>query len=152
VQDVFMRVIESAKSFNHRKASFSTWIFRIACNRCIDFIRREEKIKFISIEEKIGWDDSEGEFTQEDTLVDEKVNVEETVVKASITEAVRECIGEIRNKEEKHAILLYYISGKVYREIGKILGKSTSMARNLVKSAQDKVKWCLEQKGIDSFF
>jgi RNA polymerase sigma-70 factor (ECF subfamily) len=151
VQDVFMRVIESAKSFNHRKSSFGTWIFRIARNRCIDLIRREGKIKFTSREEKMGQDNGEEGFTQEDTVVDRRVNVEETVVKASMIEAMRECIGEIRDEEEKHAILLYYISGKVYREIGAILGKSTSMARNLVKSAQEKVKRCLERKGIDSF-
>ncbi|MBC8231364.1 hypothetical protein H8E77_17570 [bacterium] len=47
--------------------------------------------------------------------------------------------------------MLYYIDNKSYREIGRILGKSTSMARNRVKSAQEKVKQCLERKGIDSF-
>jgi len=150
VQDVFVRVIEAAHSFNAKKASFSTWIFRIARNRCIDFIRHEEKIKFISIEEKARQDDGKEHFNPKDTIVNARVDVEEMVVKTSVIEAVRECISKIEDEAEKHAILLYYISDKSYREIGKILGKSTSMARNHVKSAQEKVKRCLEQKGIDS--
>ncbi len=77
--------------------------------------------------------------------------VEEALINASVIEAVRECIDELQNDQEKHAIVLYYMAEKVYREIGEILGKSTSMAKNRVRSAQDKVKRCLERKGVDSF-
>jgi DNA-directed RNA polymerase specialized sigma24 family protein len=42
------------------------------------------------------------------------------------------------------------MGGRVYREIGQVLGRSTSMARRWVKSAQAKVKGCLEGKGIHS--
>jgi len=152
VHDVFVRVIEAARSFNPKKASFVTWIFRIARNRCIDFIRREEKIKFISTEKEIEQNDGEEQkITLEDTIVDERVDVEGNVVRASVIEAVRECIKELKDEEERDAVVLYYIEGKVYREIGEILGVSTSHARNQVKSAQEKIKRCLEQKGIDSF-
>jgi len=96
-----------------------------------------------------GQDDEEN--SPEDNIMDDRVNVEEAVMKVSAIEAVRECIDELRNDQEKYAIVLYYMAGKVYREIGEILGKSTSMAKNRVKSAQDKVKRCLERKGIDSF-
>ena len=73
------------------------------------------------------------------------------MIEASIIEAVRGCIDELENEQEKHAIVLYYIVGKVDREIGEILGKSTSMAKHRVKSAQEKIKRCLERKGINSF-
>jgi DNA-directed RNA polymerase specialized sigma24 family protein len=46
--------------------------------------------------------------------------------------------------------LLYYLGGKVYREIGQILGKSTSTAKNRIQSAQGQLKRCLEGKGVDS--
>jgi RNA polymerase sigma factor (sigma-70 family) len=67
-------------------------------------------------------------------------------------EAVRDCINELKNKDERLAILLYYLGGKVYREIGEILGKSTSTAKNRVQSAQDQIKRCLEAKGVTSIF
>lgn len=149
VHDVFMRVITAARRFNPRRASFRTWVFRIARNRCVDFVRRREKVKFTPLGSGAGQDDQENSL--EDTIMDDGVNVEEALINASVIETVRECIDELQNDQEKHAIVLYYMAGKVYREIGEILGKSTSMAKNRVKSAQEKVKRCLERKGVDSF-
>ncbi len=149
VHDVFMRVITAARRFNPGRASFRTWVFRIARNRCVDFVRRREKVKFTPLGSGAGQDDQENSL--EDTIMDDRVNVEEALINASLIEAVRECIDELQNDQEKHAIVLYYMAGKVYREIGEMLGKSTSMAKNRVKSAQEKVKRCLERKGFDSF-
>ena len=155
VHDVFMRVIKSARGFNPEKASFRTWLFRIARNYCIDLVRRGERMKFIPI----GQDDGSEELDPRlqsgcvlgSAIVDDRADVEGSVLRASTIEAVRECINELQKEDERHVILLYYMSGKVYREIGEILGKSISMVKNRVKSAQEKVKWCLERKGINSF-
>ena len=71
------------------------------------------------------------------------------MIQTVLVQSVRACIDEL-DGNEKQAIVLYYMGGKVYREIGQVLGRSTSMARNWVKSAQTKVKRCLEGKGIHS--
>ena len=85
----------------------------------------------------------------EEDLVDEGEDVARAVSRASAVEAVRECIDGLESDDEKQAIVLYYLGGKVYREIGEILGKSTSMARKRVQAAQVKVKRCLEGKGVE---
>jgi RNA polymerase sigma-70 factor (ECF subfamily) len=149
VQDVFMRVITAARRFNSRRASLRTWVFRIARNRCVDFVRRKGKVRFVPMGS--GADQDGGESIPEDAIVDEGMNIEEALIEASVVQAVRKCIDELENEQERHAVVLYYIAGKVYREIGEILGRSTSMAKNRVKSAQEKIKRCLERKGIDSF-
>lgn len=148
VHDVFTRVIEAIENFNPEKASFRTWLFRIARNRCIDLARREKNIKFISLEQKTHHNDNEGGTSLKDVIADDRETVERSLARVSEITAVRECINALKHEEERQAIMLYYIVGKVYREIGEILGKSTSMAKNYVKSAQDKVKRCLERKGI----
>lgn len=152
VQDVFVRVIKAAHTFNPKKASFRTWMFRIARNRCIDIIRRKEKIRFVPIEKRIERNDRKEELELKDALADQNENVERSVIRISVIEAVRDCINELENEDEKQAIVLYHLGAKVYREIGEILAKSTSMARNLVKSAQDKVKRCLERKGVNAIY
>ncbi len=147
VHDVFTRVIEHAGTFNPQKASFRTWIYRIARHRCIDLARRDEKVPMIPLEKKIRPNDERG-TTLKDTIADDRENVEQTLTRISEIEAVRECISALKQKEEREAIVLYHLVGKVYREIGATLGKSTSMAKNYVKSAQEKVKYCLERKGF----
>ncbi len=151
VQDVFLRVIRGADTYNPRKASFRTWVFRIARNRCIDVARRSQVVQFTPLTRSETQDEHEGALAQEVGIVDQgEGDPESAAIGISTIEAVRNCIAELMDQAEKQAILLYYLGGKVYREIGEILGESTSTARNRVQSAQHKVKRCLERKGIHS--
>ena len=150
VQDVFVRIIKSAHTYNPDKASFRTWMFRIARNRCIDVIRRSQRFQFLSLGHQGNQDETESQVALEEILTDQSESVIGAVVRGSNNEAVRGCIDELENEEEKQAILLYYLGDQVYREIGEILGKSTSMARNHVNAARNKVRQCLERKGIDA--
>ena len=148
VQDVFLRVIKSAHTYDARRASFRTWLFRIARNRCIDVMRRARRVQMLPI-----LDGTEPEAEQEASvppsmLVDERQDTERDVVWASVLDALRECIEALADESERQAILLYYLGGKVYREIGQVLGKSTSTAKNRIESAQGQLKRCLEGKGI----
>ena len=146
VHDVFARVIEAADRFNPQKALFRTWLFAIARNRCIDLGRREEKVKTVSLDQPISM--SERETTLKDILPDEQENAEQRLARESEIDAVRDCISRLQSDDEQKALLLYYTGEKVFREIGEILGKSTSMAKNYVAAAQEKVKRCLERKGF----
>jgi RNA polymerase sigma-70 factor (ECF subfamily) len=148
VHDVFLRLIKGAHTFDPEKASFRTWIYRIARNRCTDVIRRARLIQFMPLGRGAERDAGARESEAEEALVDQRENVEDSVLRALAIEAVRNCIDELGNLDEKQAIVLYYLGGKVYREIGQILGKSTSMARNRVKAAQDKVRRCIERRGV----
>ena len=51
VQDVFIRIIKKAASFDPSKASFQTWIFRVARNLCIDRHRHKKAVTIFPIEE-----------------------------------------------------------------------------------------------------
>lgn len=148
VHDAFMRVIERIDSFNPQRASFHTWIFRIARNRCIDRVRHEKNITMLPLDKQSGKGKNPGGKTLKDTLADNQENAEQTLVREFEIEAVRNCIKVLQQAEEREAIALYYLAGKVYREIGEILGRSTSMAKNYVTSAREKVKRCLERKGF----
>lgn len=148
VHDVFTRVIEHVDTFNPQKATFRTWIYRIARHRCIDLVRRDKQVSMIPLERKTGKNEHEGRVTLKDIIPDDRENVERSLTRASEIEAVRDCINKLNHKEEREAIVLYYLVGKVYREIGEMLKKSTSMAKNYVSAAQEKVKRCLERKGF----
>jgi RNA polymerase sigma factor (sigma-70 family) len=99
------------------------------------------------LERPIKRGDSSRNSTLQETLADHQETVEQVLIKEAGIDAVRNCIDALAQEEERQAIALYYLVGKVYREIGEILGRSTSTAKNYVTSAREKVKHCLEGKG-----
>ncbi|MDN3451690.1 RNA polymerase sigma factor [Planococcus sp. APC 3906] len=38
-QEIFVRMLQSITGFDTRKASFRTWLYRIASNHCVDYFR-----------------------------------------------------------------------------------------------------------------
>lgn len=148
VHDVFMRVVRGAEGFDPSKASFRTWMSRIARNHSIDLMRRHERTRTVAIGDPSEVDDYGDDVIPEFRLADKGAGPEAEFVRRSTARAVRDCVGEIDNPDERQAIVLYYLYDKVYREIAEILGESTSMARNRIKAAEAKVKDCLERKGV----
>ncbi len=147
VHDIFIRVIERAQQFNPKKASFRTWLFRIAQNHSINLYRRQKILKFSSLDQKIGQNDSGSGLHLKDTLEDKSQRAEDSF----LILAVRECIGELKKEVEKQALVLYHIFGKNYEEISDVFQKSITAVRKHVISAGEKVRKCLERKGIDAF-
>jgi RNA polymerase sigma-70 factor (ECF subfamily) len=148
VHDVFMRVVRGAGTFDASRASFRTWLARIARNLAIDIMRRRDRAKTVAIINAPEAEAFRDGVISEDTLPSRGDDTEAEYIKASTARSVRDCIGELENGEEQQAIVLYYLHDRVYREIGEILGESTSMARNRIKAAQAKIRDCLERKGV----
>jgi len=144
VHDIFIRVIEKAHLFDPKKASFRTWLFRIAHNHAVNLFRRENLVKFQSLEQNVGEEDGGKGLSLGDTLADETQNTD----KSALALAVRECIGKLRKNVERQALVMYHIFGKNYEELSGVFGKSVSAVRKYVVSAGEKVKDCLEAKGI----
>jgi RNA polymerase sigma-70 factor (ECF subfamily) len=67
LQEAFLRVVRSAASYK-REAKFTTWLYTIARNLCIDNARRAKHRKMASLEQPIGKDD--GARTLMDTVAD----------------------------------------------------------------------------------
>ena len=147
VHDIFIRVIEKSRQFNPKKASFRTWLFRIAQNQAINLYRRQKIVKFSSLEQKIGQMSSGSSLHLKDTLEDRSHRTDEF----ALILAVRECIGELKKEIERQALVMYYILGKNYKEISEVFQKSISGVRKHVIAAAERVRLCLERKGIDAF-
>ena len=64
-QEIFIKVFSLLDRYDETYA-FSSWLFKIATNHCIDHLRRN-RLRFLSLERDGGYDDEEGEMQIPDT-------------------------------------------------------------------------------------
>ena len=148
VHDVFLWVIRASDQFASARASFRTWLFRIARNRCIDLARREATLEVGSLEEGVRMERDGRGATLRDAVAG--AEAEPGAAPSLVAQAVRACLEALSNEDERQAIVLYYLGGKVYREVGAILDRSTSMAQKLVRQAREKMRRCLVHRGVEA--
>ncbi len=91
--------------------AFSTWLFRIATNNCIDFIRKKKMTTF-SLDKEI--DSKDGGLTFE--LRDERLDPEEKFIRKQKIRIMREIVEHLKPRY-KNLIVLRYFREFSYEEI-----------------------------------
>jgi RNA polymerase sigma factor (sigma-70 family) len=114
VQETFSKAFDSLGSFNHEYA-FSTWLYRIATNSSIDFLRKR-RLKTFSIDKPIESKDDEYSFELPDT----RYEPDGDLMQAQRDKLVREAIAQLPEKY-KTVITLRHLDEKSYEEIAKQL-------------------------------
>jgi RNA polymerase sigma factor (sigma-70 family) len=113
-QEAFIKAFQSLKSFNEEFA-FSTWLYKIATNNSIDFIRKR-KLQMYSIDKPVESKDSD--FTFE--LPDETYEADKAVIRDQRSAMLRDAINELPDKYRK-VIQLRHMEERSYEEIAKAL-------------------------------
>ncbi|MDA3907251.1 MAG: sigma-70 family RNA polymerase sigma factor [Bacteroidales bacterium] len=95
------------------KYAFSTWLFRIATNNTIDFIRKKKQ-GIISIDKSIGGDESGPSLSQ--NIDSGTLDPEETFIREQKIELMRQVVDRLK-PHYKHLIELRYFKELSYEEI-----------------------------------
>lgn len=85
--------------------AFSTWLFKIASNNCIDFLRKEKKKRMVSLDNSISGEDGD-EMTFE--VRDVEPDPEETLMKGQKAEKMREVVDKLKPRYRELVILRYF--------------------------------------------
>jgi RNA polymerase sigma-70 factor (ECF subfamily) len=106
------------KAFNrlkqyHPSYAFSTWMFKIASNNCIDFIRKERKKKTMSID--TGMTNEDGENVTYDIEAGVR-DPEEELIRDQKMETMREVVEKLKPRY-KELVILRYFKEYSYEEI-----------------------------------
>lgn len=113
-QEAFIKAFGSLKSFNDEYA-FSTWLYKIATNNSIDYIRRR-KLQMYSIDKPIEAADSDYTFE----LPDETYQADKDIIRSQRAELLNEAIAALPEKYSK-VIQLRHVEERTYEEIAKLL-------------------------------
>jgi RNA polymerase sigma factor (sigma-70 family) len=113
-QEAFIKAFSSLKNFNEEFA-FSTWLYKIATNNCIDYIRRR-KLQMYSIDKPIESKDSDYTFE----LPDESYEADKELIDDQRAVLLRKAIDTLPEKYRR-VILLRHTEERSYDEIAEQL-------------------------------
>lgn len=130
VQETFLRVYMNLHRYDDTH-KFSTWIFRIATNLCIDRLRKRKTV--YSLDSRMNEDDDNDWYSllQGDTDVPEK-----ELVISETQEEVRKAIDELPEKY-KSIVILRYLHDLSLQEIGDILNMPISTIKTRVHRGRE---------------
>ena len=118
-QQVFLKLFTAIGQFRH-DSSFSTWLYRLVVNACLD--ERRRRSRFISFDIFGRNDEEENAIPMEGKLTEEP-RQEERFSQLELSATVKAAVKELKPKL-RIAILLKYFEGLSYEEIARVLGCS----------------------------
>jgi RNA polymerase sigma-70 factor (ECF subfamily) len=134
-QNVFLQVYKSRDRYQHT-AKFSTWLFTIARNLCLNEIRRRSRHPADSLEES----HSDNEDQPQRQYEDKKVSLPtENVLQGELARKIAEAVAELP-ENQRTAILLCQQDELSYEEIAEILDCSLSATKSLIHRGRETLK------------
>lgn len=136
-QEIFTKIFLNLARFNE-KSKFSTWLYSITYNFCIDYIRRKKK------EKAIFSDDIE---RAPDLAADDIPDKEMLELNLAQLEEVLESL----NPGDRAILLMKYQDGDQIKDIAKQFGKSESAIKMQIKRAKERARKIRAQNFPDEY-
>ncbi len=134
-QNVFLQVYKSARRYESR-AKFSTWLFTIARNLCLNEIRRRSRHPADSIEESHAEHEDQPRQQFEDKS---SVAPPEKLLHGELAQKIEEALAALP-ENQRTAILLCRQEELSYEEIARVLGCSLSATKSLIHRGRETLK------------
>jgi len=134
-QNVFLQVWKSRARYQ-RTAKFSTWLFTIARNLCLNEIRRRSRHPAESIEEAHAEHDDQPRQQYEDKA---HIAAPEKLLHGELAGKIEEALAELP-ENQRTAILLCRQDELSYEEIAEILDCSLSATKSLIHRGRETLK------------
>ena len=131
-QEVFLKAFVNLADFNP-KLKFSSWLYRIAHNESVNFIRQHYRHQKISLDK----------YNQELTATEKSVL--EKIIESENIQLVRWGLGQIR-PNEREIIELICFEEKSYLETADILKRPVNSIGPILARAKQSLKKIIEEK------
>jgi RNA polymerase sigma-70 factor (ECF subfamily) len=125
-QEIFIKVWRNAAKFKG-KSKFSTWLYRIVANHCINY-RRKRRYNHVSLDE-----------LNKNGQIPESLKVQPDWEERRRAERVRQAVDELPGRQ-RLALVLSQFEDRSYKEIAEIMKVSLSSVESLIFRARSALK------------
>lgn len=146
VQDTFVRAIKGAGEWQ-QKARFSTWLFTIARNLCLDAMRRDKHRRADSLDAPASAAD-EGARPLHESVEGSSPGPERLSEAARIGPVIHAAIAKLP-AEQREVFVLREYSGVPFKEIGELTGVNENTVKSRMRYALEALRKALAAAGID---
>lgn len=135
-QEIFLKAWKSLKKFDSQR-SFKTWLFSIARNVCIDYLRRKKIVTFSALENN----NDGGNFS--DKIVDESISIVEKITKRELGREMSKYLLEL-SEANRTVLILHYNQQLAFREIAELLDESLDTVKSRHRRALQYLRRLIE--------
>lgn len=144
-QEAFLRAWNGLPNF-HFEAAFSTWLYRLASNVCLDHLRALKRRPKVSLTVE----DEEGE-THELSITDDAPTPEEAVIRVEESARLQQALQAL-DPEQRQILTLRAINGLSYTDIAAILEVKEGTVKSRLARARDALRKKYNYFGNNSVF
>jgi len=142
-QETFIRIYRFLPGFRF-DASFSTWIYRLANNTCLDFLRKQKKVKYLSLDNPVNL--GKGGVPRELGNNGDDVSWLE-LEKKELRQEVHEAFNKLP-LEQKEVLVLKEFQGLKYDEIAAILKIPIGTVKSRIRRGRLQLKTIFSQREL----
>ncbi|MES0885275.1 RNA polymerase sigma factor [Roseibium sp. SCP14] len=132
VQDAFLQVWTRRDVWQSGRAKFSTWLFRVVSNRCIDLLRKPKAETVDELPE----------------LEDGSINQSQDLERQEATEQLERAMMKLPD-QQRVALVFSYNESMSNGEIAEIMDTTVSAVESLLKRGRQKLRHILKKQGAD---
>ncbi len=125
--EVFLKALKNLKSYREQGVPMQGWLFRIAHNMMVDYLRKAEKQKTVPLDSIVIMDDSDPADSAEK-------NIELERVKRAMTQLT---------DEQQEVINLRFFGGLTSKEVGTVMNKNDGAVREMQRAAMERLRGIL---------
>lgn len=140
-QEVFMRLVQNAAEFKH-EARFSTWLYAIARNLCIDQLRRLQHRRHPSLDQPLGSEDDSRTLGDSLSAQHPTANAERSAVGSEVQASIVKAVDALP-EDQREVFLLREIADLPFKDIAEITGASENTVKSRMRYALDRLKLAL---------
>ena len=129
-QEAFLRAWKGLPGFQ-AESSFSTWLYRLASNVCIDFLRKQKRRRGL---DGVSLDEEQGTAAALQ-VPDSRFTPEGELERKQLRQAVQRGLEKL-SQEHRQALILRELEGLSYGEIARVLGVEEGTVKSRIARAR----------------